>query len=151
MKVPRRIPAAGPRQKPDPPSPVHTYSGASDSLKKVMPITYYAQPICLYLTQHARISGEILIIAQSVVHKVIPTTSSFPMIGLPSLEKGMIPAHVLSISRSRRSGNTSEACSLLAVTLSEGILGKVNAQCLLLVIKLWKVNIRDNSVQFKFG
>ena len=85
----------------------------------------YSQPICLRLTRHARISGEILIIARSVAHLVIPTTctSSFPMIGLPSLEKGMIPAHVLSISRSRRSGNTSEACSLLAVTLSERILG----------------------------
>ena len=45
--------------------------------------------------------------------------SSFPMMGLPSLEKGMMPAHVLSISRLRRSGKTSEACSLFAVTFSE--------------------------------
>ena len=41
MKAPRRIPEAGPRQKPDPPSPVHTYSGAADSFRDSVACYFY--------------------------------------------------------------------------------------------------------------
>ena len=40
---------------------------------------YFAQPICLYLTRHARISWEILMISQSVVHlRSYPHYLEFP-------------------------------------------------------------------------